>query len=148
MNQWKGFKTGKWMDEINVRNFIQLNWTPYEGDSSFLEGPTSKTNQLWDKCLELLEQERKNGGVLDVDTKTVSTITSHAPGYIDEALETVVGLQTDAPLRRSVQPSAVFAWQKMLVQLMDLLSTLKWKESSLIIAKLTIKEFSMSILLK
>lgn len=104
MNQWKGFKTGKWMDEINVRNFIQLNWTPYEGDSSFLEGPTSKTNQLWDKCLELLEQERKNGGVLDVDTKTVSTITSHAPGYIDEALETVVGLQTDAPLRRSVQP--------------------------------------------
>ncbi len=98
------FKPGKWQSEINVRDFIQKNYTPYEGDSSFLAGPTEATTKLWDRCCELFKEERDKGGVLDMDTKVVSTITSHGAGYIIKDLEQIVGLQTDAPLKRSMQP--------------------------------------------
>ena len=98
------FVPGKWSKEINVRDFIQRNYTPYEGDSSFLAGPTEATKKLWNECLDLFKQERENGGVLDMDTKIVSTITSHKAGYIDKDLEQIVGLQTDKPLKRSLQP--------------------------------------------
>ena len=103
--QWKGFKKGDWKDEINVRDFIQHNYTPYEGDSSFLTEPTEKTKKLWNEVLELYKKEHNSkGGVLDIDTKTPSTITAHAAGYIDKDLEDIVGLQTDAPLKRSIMP--------------------------------------------
>ena len=98
------FVSGKWNQEINVRDFIQKNYTPYTGDASFLSGPTDSTVKLWNECLELYKQERENGGVLDMDTKVVSTITSHGAGYIDKDLEKIVGLQTDKPLKRSLQP--------------------------------------------
>ncbi len=98
------FVSGKWQQEINVRDFIQKNYTPYEGDSSFLVEPTEATTKLWKECCDLLKKERDNGGVLDMDTKVISTITSHGAGYIDKSLETIVGLQTDAPLKRSMQP--------------------------------------------
>lgn len=98
------FVSGKWQQEINVRDFIQKNYTPYEGDASFLAKPTEATTKLWQECCDLLKKERDNGGVLDMDTKVVSTITSHGAGYIDKSLETIVGLQTDAPLKRSMQP--------------------------------------------
>ncbi len=98
------FKPGKWQTEINVRDFIQRNYTPYDGDSSFLAGPTEATKKLWEECCELFKKERENGGVLDMDTKIVSTITSHGAGYIDKDLEQIVGLQTDKPLKRSLQP--------------------------------------------
>ena len=98
------FKPGKWQQEINVRDFIQKNYTLYEGDASFLADPTKATVQLWEECCELFKKERENGGVLDMDTKVVSTITSHGAGYIDKDLEKIVGLQTDKPLKRSMQP--------------------------------------------
>ena len=98
------FVGGKWQSEINVRDFIQKNYTPYDGDSSFLAGPTAATTKLWEECCELFKKERENGGVLDMDTKIVSTITSHGAGYIDKDLEQIVGVQTDAPLKRSLQP--------------------------------------------
>lgn len=98
------FVGGKWQSEINVRDFIQKNYTPYDGDSSFLAGPTEATTKLWQECCDLFKKERENGGVVDMDTKIVSTITSHGAGYIDKALEKIVGLQTDAPLKRSLQP--------------------------------------------
>ena len=103
--QWEKFEEGDWTEEINVRDFIQKNYTPYEGDDSFLEGPTEKTEKLWKEVLDLYEKESKSkGAVLDIDTKTVSTVTSHAPGYIDKELEDIVGLQTDAPLKRAIMP--------------------------------------------
>ena len=98
------FVGGKWQSEINVRDFIQKNYTPYDGDSSFLAGPTAATTKLWEECCELFKKERENGGVLDMDTKIVSTITSHGAGYINKDLEQIVGVQTDAPLKRSLQP--------------------------------------------
>ena len=98
------FVQGKWNREIDVRDFIQRNYTPYTGDASFLEGPTDATKKLWQECVELFKQERAKGGVLDMDTKIVSTITSHAAGYIDRELEQIVGLQTDKPLKRAMQP--------------------------------------------
>ncbi len=102
---WEGFQGGKWQREINVRDFIQSNYTPYEGDSSFLAGTTEKTKKLWNEVLDLFEKEKKSeGGVLDIDTKTISTIASHKAGYIDKSLEEIVGLQTDAPLKRAIMP--------------------------------------------
>jgi len=98
------FVGGKWQTEINVRDFIQKNYTPYEGDASFLAEPTLATTKLWAECCDLFKKERENGGVLDLDTKIVSSIVSHGAGYIDKSLETIVGLQTDAPLKRSLQP--------------------------------------------
>ena len=103
--QWNKFKSGDWQHEINVRDFIQNNYTPYEGDSSFLKGTTEKTKKLWDKVLELYKKEKEaKGGVLDIDTKTVSTVAAHDAGYIDKDLEEIVGLQTDAPLKRAIMP--------------------------------------------
>jgi len=104
MDAWRSFIKGNWCSEIDVRNFIQLNYTPYEGDEEFLKGPADSTKMLWDKISGLLKQEREQNGVLDIDTHTISTITSHKPGYIDEKLEKVVGLQTDEPLKRAIMP--------------------------------------------
>ena len=102
---WNDFEKGDWQEEINVRDFIQRNYTPYTGDSSFLANPTEKTKKLWDEVLELYKQEKAApGGVLDIDTKTVSTVSSHEAGYIDKDLEEIVGLQTDAPLKRAIMP--------------------------------------------
>ena len=103
--EWEGFVTGRWCnEEIDVREFIQLNYTPYEGDDSFLCDATDATKQLWDQVLTFMKREREAGGVLDMDTEVVSTITSHGAGYINQKLEKVVGLQTDKPLKRSLQP--------------------------------------------
>ncbi len=103
--QWNDFNSGDWQTEIDVRDFIQKNYTPYEEDSSFLSNPTEKTKKLWDKVLELYKKEKDSkGSVLDIDTKTISTITAHNAGYIDKDLEEIVGLQTDAPLKRAIMP--------------------------------------------
>ena len=110
---WQGFVHGKWTEEVNVRDFIQRNYNPYHGDESFLAEPTEGTLKLWDEVLDLLKQERENGGVLDADTDIIGTITSHGPGYIDKDLEKIVGLQTDKPLKRALQP---FGDIKMSVQ--------------------------------
>ncbi|MFP5107710.1 formate C-acetyltransferase [Neobacillus sp. C211] len=104
MEQWNGFTKGAWSKEVNVRDFILKNFTPFEGDDSFLAGSTEATTKLWDQVMELTKQERENGGVLDMDTETVSTITSHGPGYLNENLEKIVGVQTDKPFNRSMQP--------------------------------------------
>ncbi len=103
--QWEGFNLGKWSNgSVNVRDFIQRNYTPYDGDGSFLEGPTEATLSLWNQVSELAKQEREAGGVLDMDTKIVSTLTSHGPGYLDKDKEKIVGFQTDKPFKRSLQP--------------------------------------------
>lgn len=103
--QWEGFAPGRWSNgSVNVRDFIKKNYTPYDGDESFLAPPSEDTKKLWAEVLDLFEQERAKGGVLDMDTKIVSTITSHPAGYIDKDLEKIVGLQTDKPLKRSLQP--------------------------------------------
>ena len=104
--QWEGFnKAGEWTKEIDVRGFIQDNYTPYEGDSKFLVGATDKTKKLWNKVLDLYKKERENGGVLDADCKTPSSINAYDAGYIDKDLEEIVGLQTDAPLKRAIMPN-------------------------------------------
>ena len=102
---WEGFQEGRWnQTSVNVRDFIQHNYTPYEGDDSFLAGPTEATTKLWAQVMDLSKQEREAGGVLDMDTKIVSGITSHGPGYLNKDLETIVGFQTDKPFKRSLQP--------------------------------------------
>jgi len=103
--EWDGFKEGRWSTtSVNVRDFIKKNYTPYDGDESFLAGPTEATKQLWDQVMDLTRQEREAGGVLDMDTKIISTITSHGAGYLNKDLEKIVGLQTDKPFKRSLQP--------------------------------------------
>ena len=104
MEQWKSFSQGNWEKEINVRDFIMQNISSYEGNDEFLAPATAATNQLWKQVMQLTAEEREKGGVLDLDTKVVSSITSHAPGYLDENLETIVGFQTDRPFKRSLQP--------------------------------------------
>ena len=101
---WNGFKTGNWNKEIDVRDFIQLNYTPYEGDASFLAGESERTKKLWDEVADLCKKEIANGGTLDVDTTTITAIDAYKPGYIDKELEQIVGLQTDAPLKRAIMP--------------------------------------------
>ena len=103
--EWASFKGGVWQKEINVRDFIQKNYTPYEGDETFLEGPTNATNELWEQVMELTEEERNKGGVLDMDTHIISTITSHGPGYLNKDKEKIVGFQTDKPFKRALQPN-------------------------------------------
>ena len=104
-DEWEGFKPGRWSNtSINLRDFIQKNFTPYDGDDSFLTGPTEATTKLWEQVMELSKKEREAGGVLDMDTKIVSTITSHGPGYLNKDLEKIVGFQTDKPFKRSLQP--------------------------------------------
>ena len=111
---WEGFTLGKWSnDEVNVRDFIQRNYKPYDGDASFLAGPTEATTKLWDIIMDLSAKERAAGGVLNADTDIVSNITSHAPGYLDKNLEKIVGLQTDEPFKRALQP---FGGIKMSIQ--------------------------------
>ncbi len=103
--EWEGFVPGRWSNtSVNVRDFIQKNITPYDGDASFLTGPTEATKKLWAQVMDLSAQERAAGGVLDMDTKIISTITSHGPGYLNKDLEKIVGLQTDKPFKRSLQP--------------------------------------------
>lgn len=102
--QWQGFKGSKWQDEVDVRDFIQNNYKPYNGDESFLEGPTESTNALWTELQELQKEERAKGGVLDMETEVVSSLTAYGPGYLDKDLEKVVGLQTDKPLKRAFMP--------------------------------------------
>ncbi|MBO4912173.1 MAG: formate acetyltransferase, partial [Butyrivibrio sp.] len=108
MNEaWRGFKGTHWLDDVNVRDFIQNNYTPYDGDESFLEAPTEATDKLWGKLQELQKQEREKGGVLECETEVVSSLTAYGPGYIDESmkdLEQIVGLQTDKPLKRAFMP--------------------------------------------
>lgn len=99
---WNGFEAGQWMRDINTRDFIQHNYTPYEGDESFLAGPTQATKDLWQMVLDLSKKEREAGGVLDMDTKVVSTLTSHGPGYLDKSKEKIVGFQTDKPFKRGM----------------------------------------------
>lgn len=103
-HEWRSFKSGVWEREINVRDFIQKNYTPYDGNDTFLAGPTQRTKELWDQVMDLSRQEREAGGVLDMDTKVISTITSHGPGYLDKEKETIVGFQTDKPFKRALQP--------------------------------------------
>ena len=102
--EWNGFTGGEWERVVNVRDFIQKNYHPYDGDESFLAPPTQDTLALWDQVMELSRKEREAGGVLDMDTKVISTITSHAPGYLDREKEKIVGLQTDKPFKRALQP--------------------------------------------
>ena len=102
--EWISFNKGNWTKKIDVRDFIQMNYTPYDGDDAFLAGPTKATQTLWDQVMELTKQEQEKGGVLDMDTKIISTITSHGPGYLNKDLETIVGFQTDKPFKRSLQP--------------------------------------------
>ena len=104
-DEWKNFKDGKWTDEIDVRNFIQMNYTPYEGDSSFLANATERTQKLWNTVLDLYKQEREKGGVLDISNDIASTISSHDAGYINKDLEQIVGLQTEKPLKRAIMPN-------------------------------------------
>ena len=103
-DEWKGFAEGVWQREINVRDFIQKNYTPYDGDDSFLAGPTKATEELWAQVMELSKKEREAGGVLDMDTKIISTIASHKAGYLDKSKEKIVGFQTDKPFKRALQP--------------------------------------------
>ncbi|MBE5962003.1 MAG: formate acetyltransferase, partial [Lachnospiraceae bacterium] len=101
-NEWYEFKLGKWAETVDVRDFIQNNYTVYEGDDSFLAGATENTKKLWEQVMDLTKQEREAGGVLDMDTKVVSSITSHGAGYLNKDLETIVGFQTDKPFKRSL----------------------------------------------
>ena len=102
--EWNGFVEGKWSKTVNVRDFIQLNYTPYEGDNEFLAGPTEATSKLWDEVMDLFKQEREKDGVLDMDTENPSTVISHPAGYIEKDKEVIVGLQTDKPLMRAFMP--------------------------------------------
>lgn len=102
--QWNDFEEGRWSKSVDVKNFIQRNYSPYEGDESFLAGPTESTKTLWDQVMDLNNQEREAGGILDMDTSVVSSITSHGPGYLDKDLEKIMGFQTDKPFKRSFQP--------------------------------------------
>ena len=101
---WAGFVAGDWQENVNVRDFIQKNYTPYEGDDSFLAGPTEATTKLWETVMEGIKVENRTHAPLDFDEHTPSTIISHAPGYINKDLEKIVGLQTDAPLKRAIMP--------------------------------------------
>lgn len=104
MNCWRNFLGKKWKENVDTRDFILNNYTEYLGDDSFLESPTGRTTKLWEKVLDLTEKERENGGVLEMDTEIISTITSHGPGYLDKDMEVIVGFQTDKPFKRSLQP--------------------------------------------
>ena len=104
MNAWRDFKGGKWQDRIDVRDFIQKNYTPYTGDESFLQPPTARTEKMLEKYEALCRAEQQNGGVLNIDTETVITATSFGPGYLDKENEIIVGLQTDEPLKRACNP--------------------------------------------
>lgn len=133
--QWEGFSGRLWKEGIDVRDFIQKNYKPYDGDESFLAGPTEATDKLWGKLQELQKEERKKGGVLDMETEVVSSLTSYGPGYISEDLknlEKVVGLQTDKPLKRALCLMVVSVWQSSPAQCMvisQILNCMKFLQS-------------------
>ena len=102
---WRGFAGGRWQSEVNVADFIENNYTPYDGDESFLTGATDNTRTLWEQVMELTKEERALGHALDMDTSVVSTITSHRAGYLDREKEKIVGIQTEKPFKRSLQPN-------------------------------------------
>ncbi len=104
INSLARIKNGRWNRHVDVREFIQLNYTLYEGNDSFLAGPTEATSKLWEQVMQLSKEERERGGMWDMDTKVASTITSHDAGYLDKDLETIVGVQTEKPFKRSMQP--------------------------------------------
>ena len=104
-SEWEGFNSGNWEKEIDVRDFIQKNYTPYEGDESFLENATNRTQKLWNEVLELYKKEREAGGVLEISNDISSTISSHDAGYINKNIEQIVGLQTEKPLKRAIMPN-------------------------------------------
>ena len=147
-DEWRSFTPGIWEKEINVRNFIQRNYTPYDGDEAFLEGPTDDTKALWAQVMKLSEEERKKGGVLDMDTKTVSTITSHGPGYLDKTREKIVGFQTDKPFKRALQPNGGIRMAVKAASSMDIQSIRRLWNSTRSIGKPTMKVFSMHIRLR
>ena len=149
--QWQGFEGRLWKEEINVRDFIQNNYTPYEGDSSFLADPTEATNQLWGKLQELQKEERAKGGVLDMETEVVSSLTAYGPGYICEELkdkEQVVGLQTDKPLKRALCRSVESKWLRKHAKLTDMNQTRNFIKSLQIIIKHITRQYLMPILRK
>ena len=115
--QWKGFKEGEYQDKIDVRGFINLNYTPYEGDKSFLCGPTKRTQKVMEKVNKLLKKEMDKGGVLDIDTENVSGLLAYDAGYIDKNLDIIVGFQTDEPLKRELIRLAVSVWREALARL-------------------------------
>ena len=144
--QWQGFEGRLWKEEINVRDFIQNNYTPYEGDSSFLADPTEATNQLWGKLQELQKEERAKGGVLDMETEVVSSLTAYGPGYICEELkdkEQVVGLQTDKPLKRAFMPFGGIKWLRKHAKLTDMNQTRNSIKSLQIIIKHITRQYLM-----
>ncbi|GAM62263.1 pyeuvate formate-lyase [Vibrio ishigakensis] len=145
---WEGFAAGEWQNDVNVRDFIQKNYTPYEGDESFLvsEG-TEATNTLWAKVMEGIKQENSTHAPVDFDTSVISTITSHDAGYINKDLETIVGLQTEAPLKRAIIPNGGIRMLKVRAKLMIANLIHKLRKSSLSTAKRTMLAFSMFTLL-
>ena len=108
---WSGFSGRKWKEDCDVRDFIQNNYLPYDGDESFLKGPSDATEKLWGELQKLQKEERAKGGVLDMETSVVSSLTSYGPGYLDKDLEKVVGLQTDKPLKRAFMPFRALIWR-------------------------------------
>jgi len=116
-NAWRSFVSGSWNSEIDVRDFIQKNRTPYEGDDSFLAGATTRTQKLMESVNALLKEERQKG-ILEASVDVGTSITAHKPGYIDQALEKIVGLQTDAPLKRAIAPNGAFVWWNLGLKLM------------------------------
>ena len=148
---WSGFKGRLWKEEVNTRDFIQNNYKPYDGDESFLAEPTEATNKLWGRLQELQAEERAKGGVLDMETEIVSGLTAYGPGYIDESmkdLETVVGLQTDKPLKRAFMPYGVSVWLNKLAKLMVIHQIQNYTRSLLNIIRLITRVYLMFTLLK
>ena len=137
-----------WDKAIDVRDFIQRNYVPYEGDDSFLVGPTERTTKLWDKVMKLYEEEREKGGMLDADTSVATHITAHAPGYIDKDLETIVGLQTDKPLKRAMFPYGGLRTAKSAIEEYGFKMDPQTKTSSKSTVKLTMMAYLMYIHLK
>lgn len=148
---WAGFKGRLWKEEVNTRDFIQNNYKPYDGDESFLAEPTEATNKLWGRLQELQAEERAKGGVLDMETEVVSGLTAYGPGYIDESmkdLETVVGLQTDKPLREHSCLMVVSVWLNRLAKLMVIHQILNYMKFSQNIIRLITRVYLMFTLLK
>lgn len=144
---WEGFAAGDWQNEVNVRDFIQKNYTPYEGDESFLvsEG-TEATNKLWAKVMEGIKQENATHAPVDFDTSVISTITAHDAGYIEKDLETIVGLQTEAPLKRAIIPNGGIRMLKVLAKLTIASLIHKLRKSSQNTVKRTTLAYSISTL--
>lgn len=145
--QWNGFKGKDWKNSVDVRSFIQDNYTVYEGDEAFLAEPTEATHKLWGKLQELQKEERAKGGVLDMETEVVSGLTAYGPGYISEELkdmEKVVGLQTDKPLKRALCHMVVLTWQSRLVLLTDISQVKNCMKFLQNIIRHTTREYSTS----